>query len=804
MKSALLEGNSEARQASTAHTLSTLPQEGQSTKLSAATQEGWGKKKLSLSPREGRPSPSALSWDDRSIRTMSAISSEEKEVASAKKKPLYLTVIPAVMMKLNLSKKKKNAERETDLTAKEPLPTAEEEKVADETRGLGCILFPYCQRFNNIRCFLFFYCILMLAQGTIFGLADLSNTNFHKEYDVRTAEKLILTLMYDVSSCLIAVFVAYYGQRGYRTKWIAGSSFLIGFGSFLFAIPYFNAKVHRSVLEIEDICQENKNINFCPRSGTVFQLKYLIFFLIGKLVQGIAGMPLYILGLTFIEENVSTHSSGIYLGLGDASEILGYGLGYAIGAPHFRADNETLQQSSTRLDKHLTWYQTWWIDFLSMSIVAWSTLIPFLCFPRVLSGTGKVKAEKKKEFTSIDTKFKDQDSEDSIKDLLFSILFLMKNQLFLCVAVSKAVESLVIIGASKFLPVYIENQFILTPNMATMLTGVILIPGGSVGYLLGGVIVSKLRLSCEALMRFIMLTSTVSLLCLFLVIFVHCDSDKFAGINEDYDGTGEVGNLIAPCNAQCRCSAMIYFSVCGRDEIEYFSPCFAGCRRSKVLNKEKAYYNCSCIKNGLLTSDSDGDFIDALPGKCDTKCYKLPLFFAFFLSAIVFSCFSAIPLNLIIFRVVPGKLHSVALGLAYVIVRLFGTIPGPLIFEWTIRNSCTFRDTNRCGRKGRCWIYNKTKMASVFVGIWFFCKLCSIILSGFGVRVLKRIRKESTEEDCRQCEGHNGKITILPIKYSVRSATAFYFQKRAVTRDLHQGACGDVSFRIKCLFVLHY
>ncbi|XP_048187272.1 solute carrier organic anion transporter family member 6A1 [Perognathus longimembris pacificus] len=712
-------------------------------RLGAAPQEGRQGRKGSILSREGWPSPSAVSWEAPSVRTTSAIASEE--ASEVRRKPLYLTMIPAAMMKFSRSQKRK---KKTDSELAEEQPLGAEAKAAPETCGLGCIVLPCLQRLNNIRCFLALYCFLVLAQGTVFGLVDLSNANFHREYEVSSVEKMVLALTYDVSSGLTAVFIAYYGGKGHRTRWIASSSFLIGFGSFLFAVPFYNAKIRRSVLEMEDICQKNKDINFCPRTGTRFQVKYLFFFILGKMVQGIAGMPLYILGMTFVDDNVSTHSSGIYLGIGDASEILGYGLGYAIGAPHLRADNKTLVQSSSHYepDKPLKWYATWWIDFLFVAAAAWSTFIPFLFFPRVLSGTEKVKAEKKKEATSIDTKLKDQDSEASIKDLFVSTWSLMKNPLFLCQAVSKAVEALIIIGASKFLPVYIENQFILTPRMATMLTGVILIPGGSIGHFLGGVIVSKLRLSCKGLMRFVMVTSIVSIICLSLVIFVHCDPDKFAGINENYDGTGEIGNLTAPCNAHCGCSAMIYFSVCGRDEVEYFSPCFAGCKRSKVLNREKAYYNCSCIKNGLLTSDIEGDFIDALPGKCDTKCYKLPLFFAFILSSIIFSCFSAIPLNLAIFRTVPGRLHSLALGLSYVIVRLLGTIPGPLIFEWTIRNSCTFRDTNRCGRRGRCWIYNKIKMATVWVGICFFCKLCTIILSCIGIHILRHLKKDSTDE----------------------------------------------------------
>lgn len=31
--------------------------------------------------------------------------------------------------------------------------------------GLGCVVVPGCQRFNNIHCFLFFYCVLVTSQG---------------------------------------------------------------------------------------------------------------------------------------------------------------------------------------------------------------------------------------------------------------------------------------------------------------------------------------------------------------------------------------------------------------------------------------------------------------------------------------------------------------------------------------------------------------------------------------------------------------------------------------------------------------
>ncbi|XP_077901260.1 solute carrier organic anion transporter family member 6A1 isoform X1 [Ictidomys tridecemlineatus] len=599
----------------------------------------------------------------------------------------YLTMLPKAFMKFHRAPRKK--------TAKSPPPKSpDSDHVKEGPCGIGCIVVPCCERFNSIRCFLFFFCMLLFTQGIIFGLIDVSADSFQEHYTLRIMQKLALKLSYGVSSCMVAIFVAYYGTRGNRPRWVALSSFLIGVASFLLAYPYLS----------------DENLH--------------------------------------LEEEVS--------GFGDASSTLGYGVGHVMGAPLLRAPkNHSLHESIAEDDSDRKWQFIWWIDFFGAGLLAWSAVIPLLCFPHDIPGTAKIKAIKRKQQTHLfGDKLKNKKFGPGIKDLFAAIGILLKNPVFLCKAVSKASEFLVLIGASEFIPIYLENQFIITARMAATLTGVILIPGCALGQLLGGIIVSKLQMSCKALMRFIIITSLLSIIFLVLIIFVHCHPVQFAGINEDYDETGQLGNLTAPCNENCRCSSSLYSSVCGRDDIEYFSPCFAGCTDSKMFKNRKAYYNCSCIKAGLITPDVEGDFIDARPGKCDTKCHTLPVFFALVFSAVVFASFSHVPLTLIIFRVVPGKLHSLALGISYVILRLLGTIPGPVIFKMVGETSCTFRDINHCGRKGRCWIYNRTKMAYLLVGICFLCKVFTICLTTIGFYFFKYFKKENAEV-----------VQPIPVKY---------------------------------------
>ncbi|XP_037656817.1 solute carrier organic anion transporter family member 6A1 [Choloepus didactylus] len=610
--------------------------------------------------------------------------------------------------------------------------------------GSGCIIILRCQRFNNVRCFMVFYCMLIFSQGMVFGLVDLSINNFLKDYQLSIIDSTALSLTYDVSSCLVVVFIAYYGGRGNRPRWIAVSSFIIGFGTLLFSFPYFTGENYQGTQNIEDTCQAKKVNSTCQEVPPSFKKKYVPFFIAGQIVQGIAGMPLYVLGVTFLDDSVDMYSTGIYLGFADASSILGYALGYAIGAPLLNASEiNTSERSITVHGYKIKWQWTWWMAFLFPSLIAWSTLIPLSCFPQNLPGTRKIRTGKLKQSHWSANKCKEQEFGNSFKDFFAAIWILMKNPVFVCLALSKATESLHTIGASEFLPKYMENQFVLTTKMATTIAGLVLIPGGALGQFLGGAIIYILEWSCKAIMRFIMVTSAVSNILLVFIIFVRCKSGQFAGITENYEGTGQLGNLTAPCNSECGCSSSFYFSVCGRDGIEYFSPCFAGCRSSKSLKHLKTYYNCSCITKGLTTSDDEGGFIDAKPGTCEVMCYKLPLFISFFFSTIVFSGFSGIPGTVSILRVVSDKQPSLALGIAFVIIRIFGTIPGQLVFKMVGENSCTFRNTDSCRRVGNCWIYNKTKMANLLVGICFICKVFTIFFTAIAFCLYSH-NKEST------------------------------------------------------------
>ncbi|XP_047586394.1 solute carrier organic anion transporter family member 6A1 isoform X1 [Lutra lutra] len=662
----------------------------------------------------------------------------ETEQAKRKKKPKLMKIFPTSLIKFHTFQNKEKGQA----GATSPITKKPKENLEGPC-GLGCIVISRCQRFNTLHCFQVFYGLLITSQGIAFGLKELSIDTFEEGNHLKDVEDLLLPLTYDISSFLVAVFIAYYGGKGNIPRWVTFASFLVGFGSLLFAYPYFTEGDFKANVDIEeDICQEMKTVQACRKTVPSFHVKYLVSFILGQTVQGVAAMILYILGIVFIDNSVAIHSAGIYIGIMEASFVFGYSLSYGIAAPLLKgAKNRTSAISVEDSYDIQSWLQHWWIYFGMVSLIAWSTLIPLSCFPHSVQGTAKIKAEKLKQPHPFGGQIKDKEFETSIKDLFATIWVLLKNPILICLALTKASGSFVFIGASEYLPLYIENQFSLTRSIATKIAGFVLLPAGGLGELLGGIIVSTLHMSCKALMRFIMVTSAVSLMFFGFVIFINCAPVPLAGINEDYSGTGQLGNLTAPCNSHCRCSSSFYSAICGRDNIGYFSPCFAGCTLFKTLNDGKAYYNCSCIQEGLTTSDEQGDFIDARPGACNTKCYKLPLFIAFIFSTILFSVLSNTPCTLTILRIVSDNQRSLALGLTYVILRVFATIPGPILFKLAGDSSCLFRETEHCKRKENCWSYDKKKMAYLMVGICSVCKVFAIFFTAIAYCLYKYISK---------------------------------------------------------------
>ncbi|KAL9821748.1 solute carrier organic anion transporter family member 4C1 isoform 2-T2 [Geothlypis trichas] len=445
----------------------------------------------------------------------------------------------------------------------------------------------------------------------------------------------------------------------------------------------------------------------------------------------------------------------VFQGVGYAMSLLGPAIGYVLGGQLLQVYIDIQTPKSTKVDQDdPRWLGAWWIGFLACFFAIWLLIIPFSCFPKHLPGTAKIQAEKIPE-THDDggqVLVETNDIGQSFKDFPMALLILLRNPVLMSLIVASSSEALVATGFATFLPKFIENQFGKSSSFSATLGGLVLIPGAALGQVISGVLVSKRKMDCKGIIKFMIGTCSVALILNTVFLFAKCGNEPFAGVSETYNGTGTLYNLTAPCNANCRCLRSVYYPVCGSDEVQYFSPCFAGCASYLFNNMKKTYHNCSCIGKSKRGNGSEDFLYEAVPGKCPTQCKFLPLFLTFFFFAVVFTFMSTTPTTVAILRCVPDKQRSFALGVQLLFLRLLGTIPGPILFGVAIDNSCTLWDIDECETKGACWVYDNERMAYLLMGISAACKIVTIIFVVMAVYfykpppLTKALRQKTSEK----------------------------------------------------------
>lgn len=82
------------------------------------------------------------------------------EAEKGKKKSRLMKMVPLSLIKFHAFQKTGKGQA----GATPPVVKKTKENLEGPC-GLGCMVFPRCQRLNNIHCFLVFYCLLITSQG---------------------------------------------------------------------------------------------------------------------------------------------------------------------------------------------------------------------------------------------------------------------------------------------------------------------------------------------------------------------------------------------------------------------------------------------------------------------------------------------------------------------------------------------------------------------------------------------------------------------------------------------------------------
>nr|DBA23381.1 TPA: hypothetical protein GDO54_014297 [Pyxicephalus adspersus] len=595
--------------------------------------------------------------------------------------------------------------------------------------GWGKFTPSFLQCCNNPTGYLVMYSLLAVMQGTaVNGLVNVVISTIEKRYDLNSSLTGLVSASYDIAFCLLSLFVSFYGQRGHKPRWLAFSSLMIGLGAIVFSIPHFTTGRYQYGNRYNDFCEVSGNntigLDCTGKKGSSLS-NYLYVFILAQLLMGVGGTPLYTLGTAFFDDSLPPHKSSLYIGIAYGMSVVGPAVGYLIGSQTLDVYIDFEKEKNAPLSPNdPRWLGAWWIAFVIVGLTTWLLIVPFSCFPKHLPGTAAIQSQRTSEAHNNGSEgiVESKNLGKNFKDFPLALWLMIKNPVLMALTFASCADAFITTGFAAFLPKFIENQFSLTSSFAAILGGGVLIPAAAIGQIIGGVIVSKFKFDCKNIIRFSVVLSFVSLALATVFIFARCGNEPFAGVTVGYNGVDKVNELLAPCNRNCSCARSFYDPVCGVDGVQYFSSCYAGCSSTGVSSDGiKIFTNCSCLGDPLqektLKLTLDLNVTEALPGKCKSTCKNLILFMVFFFLVVVTTFMTATPMTMAILRCVPDKQRSFALGVQWSLIRLLGSIPGPIIFGVVIDSSCILWNLNDCKVKGACWTYNNVGISYKLIGI---------------------------------------------------------------------------------------
>ncbi|KAM6961089.1 solute carrier organic anion transporter family member 3A1 isoform 2-T2 [Aplochiton taeniatus] len=612
--------------------------------------------------------------------------------------------------------------------------------------------------FSNIKIFLISECALMLAQGTVGAYLVSVLTTLERRFNLQSADVGVIASSFEIGNLALILFVSYFGAKAHRPRLIGCGGIVMALGALLSALPEFLTSQYE--YNVGDTWRTESGRELCTNismgekgGGEVCANKdntnrmYLL--LIGaQVLLGIGATPVQPLGVAYIDDHVKRKDSSLYIGILFSTLVFGPACGFILGSlcTKFYVDAAFIDTSKLDITPDdPRWIGAWWGGFLLCGALLFFSALFMFGFPQSLAPRDGEGAGESEQAMLPPTQTADYEAPkpsngaahnheptssptccQQLRVIPKVTKHLLSNPVFTCIILAACMEIGVVAGFAAFLGKYLEQQFNLTTSSANQLLGMTAIPCACLGIFMGGLLVKKLNLSALGAIRMAMLVNLISTACYVSFLFLGCDTGPVAGVTVAYGNetlrTGQKPE--AQCISHCNCYTSSVSPVCGSNGVTYLSSCFAGC--NKTLRS-----GCFCLQNltGCTCISSDSEFATAVPGKCPSPgCQEAFLTFLVVICACsMIGAMAQTPSVIILIRTVSPELKSYALGVLFLLLRLLGFIPPPLIFGAGIDSTCLFWSTD-CGEKGACLLYDNIAYRHLYVSLAIVLKGIAFLL----------------------------------------------------------------------------
>ncbi|EDW18636.1 uncharacterized protein Dmoj_GI13341, isoform E [Drosophila mojavensis] len=604
--------------------------------------------------------------------------------------------------------------------------------------GSNCGLFGcrprWARRFASTHVFMVVFLLAYILQGMYMTYFVSVITTIEKLFQIKSKTTGFLLSASEMGQISTAMLLTYFAGRGHRPRWIACGMVLFSIAAFACALPHFifGEQLMQSSVFLQPqtpavsavsspLWSNATDPNLCTLGGNgtlagsecneqrqleqashskITVIVLCIFF--GSLLSsGIGQTAVATLGIPYIDDNVGSKQSPMYMAVTIGMRILGPASGFIVGSFctrwYVNFANPGFDASDPR------WIGAWWLGPVAIGSLMLLASIAMFSFPKQLTGKQQTQAA-----AAIAAAAPEPEEKPKLKDFPKTVRRQLSNDILMFRTASCVFHLLPIAGLYTFLPKYLETQFRLATYDANMIAAFCGILVMGIGIVISGLFILKRKPTARGVAAWIAFTALVYSAGMIILMFIGCSTNDFAGYKP---GDANSPAMIEPaCSAvlNCTCDKENFAPICGTDGKMYISACHAGCSSSQLRfsDNRTLYTDCACIPN----------VAEAVTGYCDNNCKNFIYFIAIFAICVFMHSTSEVGSMLLVMRCTHPKDKAMAMGVIQSAIGLFGNVPCPIIYGAVVDSACLIWKSV-CGKHGACSLYDADTFRQYFLGI---------------------------------------------------------------------------------------
>ncbi|CAN8018133.1 hypothetical protein HPB47_021757 [Ixodes persulcatus] len=610
------------------------------------------------------------------------------------------------------------APRKTNAATRyEQVPAREPENEPEDDRDYLCGVGNYrpcwMQRFATSRYFALVFGVLGIFQGAYRTYLVGTLSTVEKRFSMSGHMSSFIMIADDISPVMGTVVLMLCLRRTSKPNWVAGGMLLSVVGAVSSVLPYAvygkgthllgNTGQPGNALRTQFCGDGNVDaVNCGNRKEDLGSLGPLIFLFMGNFFNGLGGTAYYVIGTTYMDDNVKKKNSALYFGSLYAFRLMGPVVGFFLSSLCLSYPEDLNDKPDMRVEDP-RWIGAWWVGYLVIGTGILLSLLPMFFFPKKIRP--KAAANKVDIAGQEDKGFK-----ADVKETLQALNRLFRNPVYVLRTFASISAYIALAGYYISFPKYTEHQFSQTASRASLFAGPTYIVSNVIGTILGAIFVHKVKPSPRVVAALNVIVTVVSVGGIVALMLISCGSIHYPVVRN----AEERLTIENSCTADCDCSTSIHHPVCDPNtDTQYFSACFAGCLPEAPNQTE--FRDCRCLQSEPGESQFSIGLVQN--GKCEQDCFDAMMAFAgvvFFMQVVLST--SHVGSTLLFLRAIEPKDKSVALTMNSFIMNMFAFIPYPLIYGAVIDASCLVWE-DRCGDRGACWIYDLQKLRYLIHGV---------------------------------------------------------------------------------------